>query len=106
MVEGCNIGDTDTAAASIGAIAAQSAISEPHGRHVRDAGNLLALVLQPDERSPDRNAAHKTARAVNRIDDPAVAACAGRVAGFLAEEGVVGKFVEQSLTQKRLSFTI
>ena len=37
-----------------------------------DADDELARVLEPDERRPDRDAAHVALRAVDRVDDPAV----------------------------------
>src|SRR5262249_37471277 len=69
----------------------QRPVGVAQARHVGDAGDLLAPVLQADERSPDRDAADEVARAVDGVDDPAEAGGAGRVPELFAEEAVLRK---------------
>ena len=57
----------------------------------RDAGDLVILVLEADQRGPDGHAADEVAGAVDGVDDPAKAGGPGRVTRFLAEEAVVRK---------------
>ena len=58
----------------------------------------LARVLEPDQRRPDRHAAHVALRAVDRVDDPpvlgVVAVAGASVAELLAEHGVIGRVGE------------
>ena len=100
LVERRDIGDADAAFVAVSAVAAQGAKDLLHGRHADDAGDQFALVFEADERGPDRDAADEAAGAVDRVDDPAIAGGAGRVAEFLAEEAVVGEFAEQDFAHQ------
>ena len=71
-----------------------------------NAGQLFALVFQADECAPDRDVAEKIARAVNRIDDPAIAGRAGGIARFLTQETVVGKLAQQGGSQQCLGLPV
>ena len=61
----------------------------------RDADDELARVLEPDQRRPDRHAAHVALGAVDRVDDPAELGVGRRAPGsdaeLLAEHGVTGR---------------
>ena len=54
------------------------------------AGHRVALVRQPDQRAPERDAGDEGARAVDRIDDPDMVARRVLGAELLAEYAVAG----------------
>ena len=59
-------------------------------RLVIASGDVLEIVFddQRDRHTDDREAVEEVGRAVERVDDPAVAAVALGLAAFLAQEGV------------------
>ena len=88
--------------------------SEPARRvnHLADRGQIyrsyhrIAFDLQPDHHAVERHAAHERVGAVDRIDDPASARRSGALAGFLADDRVVGKALHDTVAQVGLGFAI
>src|SRR5262245_25621942 len=76
------------------------------GRRVRNAGDLLSLVLQADQRAPERDVRDLTARAVDRIYNPAIAAGARLFAMFFAKETVLRKGRLQCSSQEGFRFAV
>ena len=58
-------------------------------RLVEDAHDRRAVVLERDQRSPQRLAGDEGARAVDRIEDPDETAVAGASSEFFAENAVI-----------------
>src|SRR6185437_9285219 len=81
-----DIGNANAAIVPVGTIATNRSISMPQCRRVSNAGNLLILVFQADQRGQQRDTATETERAVDGIDDPAKGGRARRVAELLAEK--------------------
>jgi hypothetical protein len=52
-----------------------------------------AILMQADQRSPDRHAGDEGARAVDRIDHPDIFAVEPDIAVLLAENAVIGKML-------------
>src|SRR5262245_19296304 len=91
---------------AIGAIAAQRAVGLIHRWQTGNSCSRLTFVFQPDQRRPDRHTANKAARAVDRIDDPAVAGIARRIARLLAQKTIFRKLAEKDGTQQVLGAAV
>src|SRR5262249_48980235 len=92
--------------AAIRAVAAQRPIGLSERRHLRNTGNRLASIFQTDQRGPNRDAADEVARAVDRIDDPAITGCARLFTMFFSEETVAGKSRQESRAKQSLGLAV
>ena len=92
----------DAAVVGVGPVPAEGAVQLAEHRGVADAGDLLALVLQPDEGGPDRDVADERPGAVDRVDDPPKPGAARLVAELLAEEAVGGEVLRDERTDEFL----
>ena len=97
ILEFSNIRNADPPAAAVGAVAAQRPVGEAQGWDLGHTADLLPLVLQGDQRPPDRDATHEAARAVDGVDDPAKTGGARLIARLLTQECVFWKSTEQPL---------
>ncbi len=75
-------------------------------RLVDHAGDDLAVALQPDRNVEMRHAVHEVVGAVERIDDPAVAAVALGLAEFFAEEAVFRPRALELLAERALGHDV
>src|SRR4029453_2243581 len=73
---------------------------------VDHGGDDLALALEADRDGEVRHAVQEVGRAVERIDDPAVAAVALGLAAFLAEEAVLGAGTRELGAQRALGLDV
>ncbi len=60
-----------------------------------------AVLLQADQRAPDRHPGNEGARAVDRIDDPDIFAVEPNIAVLLAENAVLGKVLFDQRPDRR-----
>ena len=67
---------------------------------------LRALMLQPDQRSIQRHAVNERFRAIDRIDNPAIAAGTGALRKFFAQDRVVGKSRGEPLAQQQFRLAV
>src|SRR5262249_5466736 len=95
LIQSANLGNVNPPIAAPGRIAAQRPEGLSQGRHLDDSRDGFVLVLEADQRAPDRDAADKVAGAVDGIDDPAKARTAGPIAMLFPEEAVAGKPAQQ-----------
>src|SRR5437868_811240 len=91
---------------AVSPIAAQCPPRVPQRRSDDDTRDLLALVFEADQRAPHGDTPHETARAVDGVDDPAVAGGARLVANLFPKKTIMGKRPEKVVAQKLLRFTI
>ncbi len=68
-----------------------------HHRSTRHAENDYSLVHERDLGRKERVLAHKSLRAVDRIDQPQVVGILTRAAGFLAKKSVFGELLKDDL---------
>ena len=99
------VGDTEPLAVEEGAAAAARGVELAGDGIVDDADRDLAMLLERDQRRPDRDVAHEVLRAVDGIDDPARRDIPG-AAELLAEEPVLGERPAEDLDDRAFGFAV
>jgi hypothetical protein len=85
-------GDPNGRAVGPGATAFASPEQQALAGAVRDADDDFAILFEPDQNGPERDAADEVAGAVDGIDDPLPGVLAGATAALFAEQAVGREF--------------
>ncbi len=89
--------------------AAQAAARRHHFAQRRKVGHAHftpALNFQADQHRVKRYAAHKRARAIDGVDDPAVRTGPAGIAKFFANNGVAGEFLFDAGANQLFGFAV